>query len=559
MVQLFETNGLRVAKYYDTSLMAWDRMTGAPDPAARMNTFDLLCGAEQDYKFGNTFLDEASHLDHITAVRPDVLLVVIEHTDFETTLTRALGRHDGLYALRQASWRGVDVDDLPDLLREEYATLKEAIEGAEAAGIRVIRLNEADGVAGWAEALAPWFDLPKLPNLKPHPTVRLDRNRWSKLHELTPEDVRLTDEMAQFCLGPEAEVAADATPPVHSGLLADWDGDSRLTLADGTDYPALFGRFNGRWAFLATSKSQKAYRASCVVNEAMLTPYRVPLRIDMEDARLYGSEGRGNPAQPVISQVRRAEARNAILWPLAQYHTVGAYEFVVPGFQDQTPFDDKPDVLFWRGALSGHCSDTAAGQFSHPIYDVIRNLEKQPDNEKLWDLLGKNIRYATVARMYGKPGVDMALSNSPYVAFLRSQPRAAHLCGSTVPISTMRAHRYILSMRGYDTGSNFISALNSTSVVLKEEDGWQSFYTPLFKPWEHYIPVKAGLVDLEEQLEWARANTDRCKEISAAARDRCRLLGNLGSRRRLLNGIMQGLAERAERRKTTATAGFPAG
>jgi hypothetical protein len=96
-------------------------------------------------------------------------------------------------------------------------------------------------------------------------------------------------------------------------------------------------------------------------------------------------------------------------------------------------------------------------------------------------------------------------------------------------------------MRGYDTGSNFISAVNSNSIVLKEEDGWELFYSPLFRPWESYIPLAPGLHDLEEKLDWARSNPGRCKEMSATAQAACKYLGMPLWRSLLLRTIVESI------------------
>ena len=66
-------------------------------------------------------------------------------------------------------------------------------------------------------------------------------------------------------------------------------------------------------------------------------------------------------------------------------------------------------------------------------------------------------------------------------------------------MSWQRQFRYILSMRGNDTGSNFIPALDSNSVVLREEDGWELFYSAAIRAWEHYIPLAPLLSDLDEK------------------------------------------------------------
>ena len=87
-------------------------------------------------------------------------------------------------------------------------------------------------------------------------------------------------------------------------------------------------------------------------------------------------------------------------------------------------------------------------------------------------------------------------------------------------------------------------AANSYSVVLKEEDGWALFYTNAFRPWEHYIPLLLGASDIEEKLEWARANPKACQRMSKSARAVCAKLATPANRRLILLSVLAGLNTR---------------
>ncbi|MFN3527116.1 MAG: hypothetical protein ACK4YU_13580, partial [Paracoccus sp. (in: a-proteobacteria)] len=53
--------------------------------------------------------------------------------------------------------------------------------------------------------------------------------------------------------------------------------------------------------------------------------------------------------------------------------------------------------------------------------------------------------------------------------------------------------------------ADFLPLAQGRAVVLKEDDGWESFATGLFRPWRHYIPLAPGATDLAQRLAWARA------------------------------------------------------
>jgi len=108
--------------------------------------------------------------------------------------------------------------------------------------------------------------------------------------------------------------------------------------------------------------------------------------------------------------------------------------------------------------------------------------------------------------------------------------------------STFRRFRYQLCLTGYDHGSNFISAIDSNSVLLAEDDGWQVFYSDRFKPWRHFIPVARHAADIEEKLAWARAHPAECKAMSRAARAEAAHLRDPAARQALMRLILDGLA-----------------
>lgn len=41
------------------------------------------------------------------------------------------------------------------------------------------------------------------------------------------------------------------------------------------------------------------------------------------------------------------------------------------------------------------------------------------------------------------------------------------------------------------------------------------WYFPLLEPYVDHVPVKADLSDLEDQIQWCRANDDKCRQIAA--------------------------------------------
>ncbi|WP_187792632.1 glycosyl transferase family 90 [Paracoccus amoyensis] len=97
------------------------------------------------------------------------------------------------------------------------------------------------------------------------------------------------------------------------------------------------------------------------------------------------------------------------------------------------------------------------------------------------------------------------------------------------------SHRYVVS-QGRD--ANFLSLLNSRSLVLRAEDGCEDAVSPVFQSWRHFIPLQSDAADLDAQLAWARAHPAECQRISSNARTLCKGLADPRVRCRQLAQVL---------------------
>jgi hypothetical protein len=59
----------------------------------------------------------------------------------------------------------------------------------------------------------------------------------------------------------------------------------------------------------------------------------------------------------------------------------------------------------------------------------------------------------------------------------------------------------------------------TNSLVFKPDSKWEQWYYHKLKPWEHYVPVDANLLDLVENIQWAIQNDAQAEAI---AKNGCR-------------------------------------
>ena len=83
------------------------------------------------------------------------------------------------------------------------------------------------------------------------------------------------------------------------------------------------------------------------------------------------------------------------------------------------------------------------------------------------------------------------------------------------------AYRYLIDVEGWvHTWDAWAWKLASTSLLLAVDTVWESYFSRLFEPWQHFVPVAADLSDLGERLAWCDAHDAECRAIVGRARRR---------------------------------------
>lgn len=456
-----------------------------------------------------------------------------------------LTRDGGAAARCHAHHRGCGIVDLPDIWAADWNCHIAAVDAFFGDDPRLIRVDlDRETPAELAERLNPilpmtdpgeqqgWFSAAQNP---PGGPVGL-------LARPMPEriDPAYVDDMATFCLG-------DIKPGQgrdngFSEYFSIWNGKAAVTDRHGARRRIAVRDGD---ALSAPDRHFKIIRVEGVINDALRLGRPMPLRIDMEDSRWFGSP-QGEPlAAPVLCHNRRKGARNAVLWPLPDQHSIGLPGFDPDASPDPIPWEDKLDRVVWRGMISGseRTGSIKPGPASHVFLRQLAEAEDDPAaRQAAWDRLTNTSRLAFVRQWFGHPDFDLGVVMAwGYREFARD-PLLAPFCTPRQDRAFFRRFRYQLCLTGYDHGSNFIQAIDGQGVLFKEEDGWEVFYSGRFQPWKHYIPLERNCSDIAEKLAWARENPHECKAMAAAARAEAALLRRPDTRRAIMARILDGLA-----------------
>ena len=263
--------------------------------------------------------------------------------------------------------------------------------------------------------------------------------------------------------------------------------------------------------------------------------------MDMQDRRvrpaLIDKQG-----FPIFSFHRLKGDNGRILWPLAGYHDIDGDEFLGNLNPEAVAWEKKSQTAVWRGSAVGR---------ANPEFDVRRegvrlkslfrkHRESRISTENLEKLLPQFPRIRLVMRYFTNNDYDIGFTGGNGFDIKKS-----HLISAfQKPKLSRREHqdyKYILVLRGMDLGSSFFWTMNSGSLGLIMETPYDSFASCHFRAWEHYVPFKEDLSDLEENLDWCEMNQTRCREMVKSAAEMCHLLARSDLRAEILKGVVDGV------------------
>ncbi|XP_031436705.1 protein O-glucosyltransferase 2 isoform X1 [Clupea harengus] len=89
-------------------------------------------------------------------------------------------------------------------------------------------------------------------------------------------------------------------------------------------------------------------------------------------------------------------------------------------------------------------------------------------------------------------------------------------------------YKYQINIDGTVAAYRLPYLLAGSSVVLKQASPYYEHFYRQLQPWQHYIPFKADLSDLLDQLHWARNHDDEAQKIASAGQEfaRAHLMGD---------------------------------
>lgn len=143
-------------------------------------------------------------------------------------------------------------------------------------------------------------------------------------------------------------------------------------------------------------------------------------------------------------------------------------------------------------------------------------------------LVLESIRWRLVKKVHD---LNLELFDVGFFNIPESMTRQLQIDASTVgglkskitPMDNLQRYMAIIDMDGNSWSSSFSTLLCYNSVVVKVEPTYVDYYYYDLKPWKHFIPVKADLSDLAENVAFVMnpKNEIVIKEIISSANQFC--------------------------------------
>lgn len=167
-------------------------------------------------------------------------------------------------------------------------------------------------------------------------------------------------------------------------------------------------------------------------------------------------------------------------------------------FDFSTPWQDKKEIAVFRGSSTGISSDI----------ELNRRLKLCRLKNELLDcgLTSYNLR----PRFFRK-------DDKLYLSTIDVDDLNCDIVDTLTPQQQSK-YKYIINIEGHSIAYRLSLELSMGSVILLVDCENKLWYSDKLQPYIHYVPVKNDLSDIITQIEWCKANDDKCRRIAENAK-----------------------------------------
>ncbi|KAI8906455.1 glycosyl transferase family 90-domain-containing protein [Gorgonomyces haynaldii] len=217
-----------------------------------------------------------------------------------------------------------------------------------------------------------------------------------------------------------------------------------------------------------------------------------------------------NEKFPVFSQTK-LDCFNDIMMPMS-YH-------LVKPTKDKNLFQDKRNVVFWRGTNTGGRS-TDSGEWRN--FSRIRLLDWEKGFHQKHPLQTFSTYESDPNPFYY--AVDIGLSDVVQCDHATCQQiKREYPLRKYVGFKKTLEYKYLPVLDGNTWPARLQVYLQTNSVILYNGI-FRDWFNGILEPWKHYVPFAIDASDLEERIEWLESHQMEAEQISRNARELMQIL-----------------------------------
>jgi hypothetical protein len=239
---------------------------------------------------------------------------------------------------------------------------------------------------------------------------------------------------------------------------------------------------------------------------------------------VYAGDNRARMGRPTIVKTRMIADRDAggVLLPLDR---IRHWKDLAVVDDLDIPFREKANRLVWRGATTGAFRAAGPGEPASSRYHIATLDLTNP---------ALDLGYSEIVQVT-EASTDLPLD------LIRSRLRPA------LTLQQQLQARFLLSLEGNDVATGLKWMLHSNSTVLMPVPTCETWACEgELVPFEHFVPVKRDLSDLNQVFDWCLANLDRCEDIALNGKRFMAQFRNEAREKRLAQAVARAYLEKTD-------------
>lgn len=182
------------------------------------------------------------------------------------------------------------------------------------------------------------------------------------------------------------------------------------------------------------------------------------------------------------------------LLPDPYYMDSRGYHLLRRAAGDAPRWNDRADEIAWRGSVTG--DNTIARPEDLPRIRLAQLCRDLPDVD------------------VGLIGVHSTMNNGREPGLLDAFLASHALTRDRWDMADFGRYKFTIDIDGHANAWGFLEKLILGCCVLKVQSPYEQWFYERLKPWQHYVPVRADLSDLEQVIAWCRTNPKHCEWIA---------------------------------------------